>query len=118
MIFLFIALPLVVAGILPLVGKISRKVLPDVFANGVLLFLLVNAAVAGAFDAGATEVWVKDAHGPADNILIEKLDPRARTKPPAGLTRPPKQRRPTPLPPDTIRVTMATYCTMHGSACD
>jgi len=37
----------------------------------------VNAAVAGAFDAGATEVWVKDAHGPADNILIEKLDPRA-----------------------------------------
>jgi len=47
LIFLFIALPLVVAGILPLVGKISRKVLPDVFANGVLLFLLVNAAVAG-----------------------------------------------------------------------
>ncbi len=37
----------------------------------------VNAAVQGAFDAGATEVWVKDSHGPADNILIEKLDPRA-----------------------------------------
>lgn len=37
----------------------------------------VNAAVAGACDAGATEVLVVDSHGPMTNILIEDLDPRA-----------------------------------------
>jgi D-amino peptidase len=36
-----------------------------------------NAAIAGAFDAGATEVLVVDSHGPMTNILIEDLDPRA-----------------------------------------
>ena len=40
MAFLFIALPLVVAGILPLVGKISKKVLPDLLANSVFIILL------------------------------------------------------------------------------
>lgn len=37
----------------------------------------VNAAIAGAFDAGATEVVVNDAHGNMTNILIEELDERA-----------------------------------------
>lgn len=47
MIILFVVLPLIVAGVLPLVGKISRRVLPDLLANATLLFLLVYAAVAG-----------------------------------------------------------------------
>ena len=47
MIILFVALPLVVAGILPLVGKVSRRVVPDLLANAALLFLLVYAAIAG-----------------------------------------------------------------------
>lgn len=36
-----------------------------------------NAAVAGAFDGGATSVLVVDSHGPADNLLADALDPRA-----------------------------------------
>jgi multicomponent Na+:H+ antiporter subunit D len=47
LIILFVALPLVVAGILPLVGKVSRRVVPDLLANAALLFLLVYAAIAG-----------------------------------------------------------------------
>ena len=47
MIFLYIGLPLVVAAILPLVGKVSKKVLPDLLANGVFLFLLVYAVTGG-----------------------------------------------------------------------
>jgi D-amino peptidase len=38
----------------------------------------VNAAVRGAFDAGADEVIVADGHWNGSNILIEELDPRAR----------------------------------------
>lgn len=37
-----------------------------------------NAAVAGAFDGGATEVTVNDSHGPMFNLSPEALDPRAR----------------------------------------
>jgi D-amino peptidase len=37
-----------------------------------------NAAVLGAFDAGATEVVVRDSHGSARNILPDLLDPRAK----------------------------------------
>lgn len=36
-----------------------------------------NAAVAGAFDGGATEVVVSEAHGNMRNIIPEKLDHRA-----------------------------------------
>jgi D-amino peptidase len=36
-----------------------------------------NAAIAGAFDGGATSVVVNDSHGPMDNLLGEQLDPRA-----------------------------------------
>lgn len=37
----------------------------------------VNAAIAGSFAGGATEVLVNDAHWSMRNILLEKLDPRA-----------------------------------------
>ncbi len=37
-----------------------------------------NAAIAGAFDGGATEVVVADSHGPMRNIIAEELDERAR----------------------------------------
>jgi D-amino peptidase len=38
----------------------------------------VNAAVRGAFAAGADEVIITDGHNNGRNILIEELDPRAR----------------------------------------
>ncbi len=38
----------------------------------------VNAAIAGAFDAGATDVLVSDSHGDAQNIDVELLDKRVR----------------------------------------
>jgi len=38
----------------------------------------VNAAIRGAFEAGAEEVIVADGHWNGSNILIEELDPRAR----------------------------------------
>ena len=37
-----------------------------------------NAAIAGAFDAGAEAVLVNDSHGTQDNLLHEELDSRAR----------------------------------------
>jgi D-amino peptidase len=37
-----------------------------------------NAAIAGAFDAGATEVLVNDSHGDYRNMAAELLDARAR----------------------------------------
>jgi D-amino peptidase len=37
-----------------------------------------NAAVLGAFDAGAEAVTVNDSHGTMDNLLHEELDHRAR----------------------------------------
>jgi D-amino peptidase len=43
-----------------------------------LMTLEVNAAIAGAFDAGATEVLVADSHGDAQNLDVELLDERAR----------------------------------------
>ncbi|HJM75103.1 MAG TPA: M55 family metallopeptidase, partial [Dehalococcoidia bacterium] len=36
-----------------------------------------NAAIAGAFDAGAETVVVNDSHGTMRNLLPEELDPRA-----------------------------------------
>jgi D-amino peptidase len=38
----------------------------------------VNAAIEGAFEAGATEVVVGDSHGDAQNIDVEVLDKRVR----------------------------------------
>ena len=37
----------------------------------------VNAAIRGAFDAGATDVVVADAHNVGLNLIPEELDPRA-----------------------------------------
>jgi D-amino peptidase len=37
-----------------------------------------NAAIRGAFAAGAGEVRVGDSHGTMDNLIAERLDPRAR----------------------------------------
>jgi len=44
LIFLYIGLPLAVAAVLPLVGKASKRVLPDILANAALAGLLVYAA--------------------------------------------------------------------------
>ena len=38
----------------------------------------VNAAIRGAYEAGAAEVIVADGHWNGSNILIEELDPRAK----------------------------------------
>lgn len=38
----------------------------------------VNAAIAGAAEAGVENILVADGHGYAKNILIEEIDPRAR----------------------------------------
>ncbi len=43
MIFLYIGLPLAVAALLPLVGKVSKRRLPDLLSNAVFLSLLVYA---------------------------------------------------------------------------
>jgi len=37
----------------------------------------INAAVAGAFDGGATEVVVRDGHAGGFNLLLDRMDPRA-----------------------------------------
>ena len=37
-----------------------------------------NAAIDGAFRAGATEVLVRDSHGSKQNLLPGSVDPRAR----------------------------------------
>lgn len=37
-----------------------------------------NAAIAGAFDAGASEVLVNDSHGDFRNLLPDVVDPRAQ----------------------------------------
>ena len=44
----------------------------------VLMTEETNAAIAGAFDAGANTVVVNDSHGSMDNLLHSDLDPRAR----------------------------------------
>lgn len=49
----------------------------DYAAARALMTAEANAAVAGAFDGGATSVTVADSHGPADNIIAEQLDRRA-----------------------------------------
>ncbi len=46
----------------------------------------VNAAVAGAFEGGATEVQVSDGHGGGFNFPMEQMDPRAAyERPNSGL---------------------------------
>ena len=38
----------------------------------------VNAAIEGALEAGATEILVNDAHGGNRNLLLDKVNPKAR----------------------------------------
>jgi multicomponent Na+:H+ antiporter subunit D len=45
MLFLFIIVPLLLAGLLPLLGKLSKRLLPDLLAAAAMLFLLVLAVV-------------------------------------------------------------------------
>jgi D-amino peptidase len=42
-----------------------------------LLMRELNAAIAGAFDGGATEVYARDGHGQGCNFILDELDPRA-----------------------------------------
>lgn len=43
MIFSFIVIPLLIAALLPLIGKFSKKLIPDVLTNAALAFLLFNS---------------------------------------------------------------------------
>jgi D-amino peptidase len=52
--------------------------LPDYPRFRQLMTADVNAAIEGAFEAGADEIIVTDGHEQGLNILIEELDPRAR----------------------------------------
>ena len=58
-----------------------------------LMTLEVNAAIAGAYDAGASEVLVSDSHGDGQNIDPELLDRRVR------MVRAWRRRSPTPMRP-------------------
>lgn len=51
---------------------------PEYERARVLMAQEANAAIAGAFDAGATEVLVNDSHGGFRNMPPDLLDPRAR----------------------------------------
>ena len=44
----------------------------------------VNAAIAGAFDGGATEVIVNEWHGGSCHLLLDEADPRAQYERTAG----------------------------------
>ena len=62
MIFLYIALPLAVAAVLPLLGKASKKVLPDLLGNATLAILLFVAL------SGVKNFW-----GGFGNPIVERL---------------------------------------------
>ena len=64
-----------VAGIAHLQQVMRGSV--DFERSRLLMTLEANAAVAGAFDGGATGVVVNDAHGDMYNLLQEELDVRA-----------------------------------------
>ena len=48
----------------------------DYLAARLLMTREANAAVAGAFEGGATSVVVNDSHGDMENLLPEEMDPR------------------------------------------
>lgn len=50
---------------------------PDYERARVLMTDEVNAAIAGAFDAGASAVLVNDSHSQQINLLPDRMDPRA-----------------------------------------
>ena len=74
----------------PLAGQTERVVYISADMEGIaglsdtddplgprLMTLEVNAAVAGAFDGGATAVVINDAHGSHANLAQDMVDPRA-----------------------------------------
>lgn len=65
-----------VAGVVH--GEQGRPGNPEYERARRLMTQEVNAAIAGAFEGGATEILVNDSHGPMRNLLIEDLDPRVR----------------------------------------
>lgn len=65
-----------VAGVVH--GEQGRPGNPEYERARRLMTAEVNAAIAGAGEAGATEILVNDSHGPMRNLLIEELDGRAR----------------------------------------
>ena len=58
-------------------GDMTETDDPDFGRSRELMTGDVNAAIEGALDAGASDVWVNDSHGSANNILLEKLHPKA-----------------------------------------
>lgn len=57
-------------------AEVSKR--DPAYARGQALFVGdVNAAVAGAFDGGATEVLVWDSHSGGGNLPLAQMDPRA-----------------------------------------
>jgi len=71
LILLFIALPLVIAGLLPLLGRVSKRVLPDVVANGTLAFLLAaSVLMRKSLAAGGSVVALLGGPGEAVNIRL------------------------------------------------
>jgi D-amino peptidase len=58
---------------------------PQYEAARSLLCADVNAAIAGAYDGGATEVLVSDGHGSGFNFILERMDSRAVYERPNGV---------------------------------
>lgn len=58
-------------------GKQVSRGSDDFPASRDLMTQEANAAIAGAFDGGASAAMVNDSHGDMYNLLQEKLDPRA-----------------------------------------
>ena len=56
----------------------DRKAADDYQYFRKIMTLEANAAVEGASASGATEIWVRDSHGSARNILPDLLDKRAK----------------------------------------
>jgi multicomponent Na+:H+ antiporter subunit D len=67
----FIAVPLILASIMPLIGRISKRFLPDVLTNAALLFLLLYSVFAGrqTLQNGA-DIWKASWLGEPLNITL------------------------------------------------
>jgi multicomponent Na+:H+ antiporter subunit D len=67
----FVAVPLVLASLMPLIGKISKRVLPDILASASLFCLLVVAAIAGRQTlVNGPDIWKATWLGEPLNITL------------------------------------------------
>jgi multicomponent Na+:H+ antiporter subunit D len=67
----FIAVPLILASIMPLIGKISKRFLPDLLTNTAFLFLLLYSVFAGRQTLlNGADVWKAWWFGEALNITL------------------------------------------------